>query len=549
LDLQLHIRTDGPVVFSAYFNRSTSTWTPGPELNENSLRSEEQCEPLIAGIIKFAQSQKAHSIGVILHVADEFATSELNPALDNPAALPELRRAAIESPASILEDTTIDPKQASWRVLPYAAAGSETIGTTITITSQLAPFFALLRSAGEQANFPIITHALSAPLVALMGVCQMLPSQPSRPFVTILQYPWFTALAFFNEHGDLRLIRTLQHRGMKRAANFRNALLTTSVSLEFQDPDLYIIPLGRDIDESIENGLKANLANSQVTTLKVPTADGVPQWCPEPIIATQSSTGEQTVTSHTFTTLKEEQWATQDFLPTPREIAEVYPNKAEMNILRISRVMRIAVVLFTIGGLGFFGWGILELRKKPEWSFNPNDANIAKSRLAKLNTERQRIDHWNNLLADRSKAWVVMESISRMFPDKGGMLVKGCSYTAKPDLAQGQATVGIVKSWKVTGFARDEALDYLNTLNTRDGINAHFAEIAKITGNSAYLPDIGNRSITINVRTQENGAFRPVSFEELVMTDETTYPFTFDLMITQRFEATDPMAITVPKAP
>lgn len=537
------------MVFSAYFNRKTSTWTPGPELTDSSLRSEEQCEPLIADIIKFARSQNVHSIGVILHVADEFATSELNPELDNPAALPELRKAAVENPASILEDTTIDPKQASWRVLPYAAAGSEAIGTTITITSQFAPFFVLLRKAGETANFPVITHALSAPLVALMGLSQMLPSQPSRPFVTILQYPWFTALAFFNEHADLRLIRTLQHRGMKRAANFRNALLTTSVSLEFQDPDLYIIPLGRDIDESIENGLKANVANCQVTTLKVPTAEGIPQWCPEPIIATQPTTGEAPSTSHTFTTLKEEQWAIQDFLPTPREIAEVYPSKAEMNILRISRVMRIAVVLLAVGGLSFFGWGILELRKKPEWSFNPNDANIAKARLTKLNTERKRIDHWNNLLADRSKAWVVMESIARLFPDKCGMLVKSCSYSAKPDLAQGQATVGIVKSWKVTGFARDEALETLNTLNTRDGINAHFADIARITGNSAYLPDIGNRSITVNVRTQENSAFRPVSFEELVETDETTYPFTFDLMITQRFEATDPMAITVPKAP
>ncbi len=31
--------------------------------------------------------------------------------------------------------------------------------------------------------------------------------------------------------------------------------------------------------------------------------------------------------------------------------------------------------------------------------------------------------------------------------------------------------------------------------------------------------------------------------------DESTYPFTFDLTITQRFEATDPLALAVPKAP
>lgn len=549
LDLQLHLRPDGPVTVSAYYNRKTSSWTPGPDISEEILRNEEQSESLIAGIIKYAHGQQAHAIGVILHVADEFATSELNPQLDNPAALAEMRKAAIENPVSILEDTTVDTNLASWRVLPYAAAGSESIGTTITITKQFAPFFALLRKAGENANFPIISHALSAPLVALMGMARMLPSQPTKPFVAILQYPWFTALAFFNEHADLKLVRTLQHRGMKRATNFRNALLTTSVSLEFLDPDLYIIPLGRDIDESIENNLRANFANCEVTTLKAPTVDGIPTWCPEPLIVSQTATGEAGVSSNTFTMLKDEQWALQDFLPTPREIVEVYPTKAEMNILRISRIMRIAIVLLAVAGLGFFGMGILDLRKKPEWSFNPNDAGIAKARLSKLNAERKRIDHWNNLLADRSKAWVVMESIARLFPEKGGMLVKGCSYTAKPDTAPGQSTIGIVKSWKITGFARDEALEYLNKLNTRDGINAHFSEIARITGNSAYQPDAGNRSITINVRTQENNTFRPVSFEEMVMTDETTYPFTFDLTITQRFEATDPMAITVPAAP
>ena len=36
---------------------------------------------------------------------------------------------------------------------------------------------------------------------------------------------------------------------------------------------------------------------------------------------------------------------------------------------------------------------------------------------------------------------------------------------------------------------------------------------------------------------------------KITVTDASTYPFTFDLVITQRFEATDPMAVTVSKAP
>jgi hypothetical protein len=109
--------------------------------------------------------------------------------------------------------------------------------------------------------------------------------------------------------------------------------------------------------------------------------------------------------------------------------------------------------------------------------------------------------------------------------------------------------VGFVKEWKITGYARDEALDYLNTINTREGISAHFSEIARITGNGSYSPTVGNRNLVVNVRTQENSGYKPVPLEEANNSDESTYPFTFDLTITQRFEATDPMAITVTKAP
>jgi hypothetical protein len=166
-----------------------------------------------------------------------------------------------------------------------------------------------------------------------------------------------------------------------------------------------------------------------------------------------------------------------------------------------------------------------------------------------MTQERKKAEHWGNLLDDRSKAWVAMESLSRMFPENGGMLVKTYTHSAKPENTPGQAKAGFVKEWKITGFARDEALDYLNTLNTREGISAHFSEIARITANPAFNPATGNRSIAVNVRTQENSTFKPVPLEESSVADESTYPFTFDLTITQRFEATDPLAIMVPKAP
>ncbi len=549
LDFQLHVRPDGPQISAFYFDRKKATWTDGPTLSEEILEDSSKLEPVLTDILRFARSNGATSLGVVLHIADEFATTELKPELDNPAALPDLRDTAIHDPVSIVEDASILADQAAWRVLPYPAAGSEAIGTAITLSRQYAALTTALRQTGEKANFPIITQTLSAPLVAIMGLAQSLKPTPGKSFVAILQYPWFTALAFFNEHADLRLIRTLQHRGMRRATNFRSALATTSASLEFVDPDLFLLPLGPDIDTTLEANLKVTFTNSRVEVVNQSPVEGIPAWCPEPAIAATPLPADQAATSHTFTILREEKWALQDFLPTPREVTEIYPNRSEMRLLRLLRLSRVAIVAITLLCLAYFMFGIIDLVRRPEWSFDPSQAQLIKGRLAKLTSERKKIDHWNNLLEDRSKVWTAMEALSRMFPHNGGMLVKNYSHTAKPDNTAGQAKVGFVKEWKITGYARDEALETLNALNTRDGINAQFSEVARVTGNAAYNPTTGNRNITVNVRTQENGAFKPIPPEEASVADTSTYPFTFDLTITQRFESTDPLAVNVPKAP
>ena len=550
LNLQLHIRTDGASITTFYHDRKKAQWSSGPVFSDETLHDPARLEPLVAEALRFARSNGATSLGVILHIADEFATTELKPELNNPGSLPDLRDAAISDPGSILEDSSIAADQASWRVLPYPAANGEVIGTTITVSKQYAPLFAMLRQTGENENFPIITHGLSAPLVAIMGLSQSLAPTPGKPFVAILQYPWFTALAFFNEYADLRLIRTLQHRGLRRPTNFRNALTTTSASLEFVDPDLFLVPLGGNVDSTLNTDMKVAFVSSRVEVIQQIQIAGIPSWCPEPVISAQVlATAPSAPASHTFTILREEKWALQDFLPTAKEIIEIYPSRSEMKLLRMLRLSRVAVFAIAVLFIAYFGFGVIDLIRRPEWAFDPNQTQAVQGRLAKLTVERQKADHWNNLLDDRSKAWAIMESLSRMFPENGGMLVKTYTHGAKPDSTPGKAKVGFVKEWKITGYARDEALETLNTLSTREGISAHFSEMARITGNASFNPNVGNRTLVVNVRTQENSSYKSTPQEDASDSDESTYPFTFDLTITQRFEATDPMAITVSKAP
>ncbi len=548
LNFQLHIRADGASISTFYHDCKKSQWSIGPTLNDEILQDPTKLESLALEALRLARSNGATALGVILHIADDFATTELKPELDNPASLPDLRDAAIFDPSSILEDSSIQSDLASWRVIPYPAAGSSVIASTITVSKQYSPLITMFRQTGETENFPIVTHALSAPLIAIMGLNQVVEPTPGKTFVAILQYPWFTALAFFNEHSDLRLIRTLQHRGLRRPTNFRNALATTNASLEFIDPDLFLFRLGASVDTTLDADLRVTFTASRVEIVQPRAVEGIPSWCPEPIISAVPATVAK-FTSHTFSILNEDKWALQNFLSTAKEVVEIFPSRTEMRLLKLLRLSRVALFAVAVLCIAYFAFGVIDLMRRPEWSFDISQAAQTKARLARLNVEKQRTDHWNNLLEDRSKAWTSMESLSRMFPENGGMLVKTYSHAAKPESAAGKAMIGFIKEWKITGFARDEALDYLNTINTREGISAHFSEISRITGNAAFSQNVGNRNLVVNVRTQENSGFKPVPPEEASDADESTYPFTFDLTITQRFEATDPMAITVSKAP
>lgn len=550
LNFQLHIRKDGVSISAFYFDRLKDEWSAGPILQEDVFQDPVKTAALAKESLALARAAGTNALGVILHIADEFATTELKPELNSPAALPDLRDAAVSNPATILDDNSIQADLSSWRVLPYPASGSDVIGTAVTVSRQYGPFIAALRAASEAENAPIISHAVSAPLVALMGLSQTLKPTPGKPFVAILQYPWLTVLAFFNEHADLRLIRTLQHRGLRRATNFRNALITTNASLEFIDPDLFLLPLGQSVDQTLDGDLKITFTNSRVETISHREIAGIPAWCPEPAIsAVPSDPQSSAINSHTFTVFREENWTLQDFLPAPSEVLEIYPTQSDMRLLRVLRMGQVAILALTILSLAYFGYAAIRIITRPEWTFDQSQAEFQKGVVIKLTSEGQKAEYWNSLLGDRSKAWVAMEELTRLFPADSGMLVVTYAHTVKPETSPGKARLGFIKEWNFTGYARDEALDYLNTINTREGVTAHFAEVARITGNDAYSPNAGQRSLVVNAKTQENTSFKPVPPEEANRADPSTYPYSFTLTISQRFEAADPLGINVAKAP
>ena len=555
LEFQLHLRLDGSRFDSRIHQPATGLWTPGPGFDEELLLDPSRISAFAAEAVALAKKAGAKSLGVVVHNAEEFATTEINPELDNPGALGELRETIATDPKAVLDDSSLSPDEHVWRLVPYASTVSESIATAVTLSRRLDDFVSALRDYGVAQNFPVATLSVSAPLLGLLALAQVRTKAPERTSIAVLPYNRFTVLAFFNEHGDLQLLRTLQHRGQRRPNNLRHAASTTAAALEMAAPDITVLPLAGEPDPQLISDLRVVFDESDIQQAdwdsSLHRSDATRDVAPEMLIATSLAKPLETplAKNHTFTTLRTEGWAVQDFLPRPASVTEIYPSRGEMKLLRAAKYSRFGLVALVLLAAAWVGLSLLDMVRQPQWSFRTSDAQNLTNRLSTLGKERQRIQHWDNLLEDRSKAWVSLELLSRMFPEKSGFLVRSFRHNASPENVPGQTQVGFVKEWRINGLAREEALERLADLNTREGISAVFSDLAKLTGNQAFAADLPSRSLVVSVRTQENSGFKPVPPEQASLTDESSYPYLFDLTITQRFEAADPMALNTSKAP
>lgn len=555
LEFQIHLRIDGSQLQSWIYRLSTKKWTSGPDLPEELILDPTKVPAFAAEVVALARKAGVKSAGFVLHIADEFATAELKPELDNPGALSELRETVAYEPKAVLDDASLSLDEHSWRLIPYPAAGSEAIATAVTLSRHAADFLDALRRYGESKNFPLITRAISAPLVALLALPALKSSANDRSFLAVLPYSRFTVLAFFNEHGDLRLLRTLQHRGQKRPSNLRHATAATAAAMEMDQPEVFILPLAGEADPQFLRDLQIVFEKSEIHECKweespyqSPTGSEIP---PELLIATHQADDPKAplASSHTFTTLRSDGWATQDFLPIDPVTAEIYPSRQEMKLLQAAKYTRFGLAIVTLLALVWVAFGLLNMIRQPEWTFKESDAKAVSNRLATLGIEKKKIEHWDNLLDDRSKGWTSMEMLTRLFPNGSGFLIKSFTHSTSPENVPGQPQAGFVKEWRINGLAREDALEKLSDLSTREGISNAFTEIAEITGNQSFVADLPSRSLAVNIRTHENSAYKSMPPDQMTVADENSYPFMFDLTITQRFEASDPMAIIVSKAP
>ena len=278
INIQIHIFVGSDSGAISYIrNMESGAWAKGPNISPEMEEDPSLLKPVLDGIItEHCANTKKPGIGVILYVADEFSTAELGPEHQNPAEVAELRKLIKENPRSILEDHSISNESHSWRLFPYpGAASGQPFATAIAFTRRHEHLMQEFRSYGEQNNIPIRTRAISAPLCAISALPWLLDQKPENGFVALYHYPQFTVLSFFNTHGDLVLIRTLQHHGnVPFSPQSASAIMTTTASLELEKPHVFIIPMAGAAPMGLSDSLTSMLPDSQVITLS-PTSSAL----------------------------------------------------------------------------------------------------------------------------------------------------------------------------------------------------------------------------------------------------------------------------------
>lgn len=544
LDLQLHcyLRNEGDPIYYI-FNKTSNSYlkVDGPGQRQVSLN--EELEKFIQEVLSHDVAKKAKSLGVVFYLADELSIASLGPEHQNPVEIDNLRKLMIEEPTEVLDDKTVSSETHAWRLLPYpgAPAGNE-FATAVAVSRKHDETLRKIREIGNATNFPILTCALSAPLCMISSLPWFTTAKETGT-IGVYNYEAFTVLAFHNKHGDLMMVRYMPHTsGAKTPSNMGPAAMASATAFELIDPEINVVSMvGNDV-EGMVISLQGSMPGSEilmVDTQEILKEKSMPEEIPfELVVATAQLDPEvyPMAANATFALFNEEGWHLQDFLSPDQEEVELYPSQEDMKLLKLVRRLKWAAAFVLLGVLGYAGYSSWSKVKSPAWTHKKQNNQAT---ALTLKTELKRHEHWNNLLMDRSKAWMSMELVARLTPSDGSVILKDVKHRVDQKIESKEKKYGFRKEWVINGFMNEKGLPHLEKYSTREGINRLFREVAEVTGSHAYIPDVGNRDVTVNLTQRSNPTYNTVNPQR----PSDRYRLAFTMTISQTFTGKDDLAL------
>lgn len=579
LTCQWHIWFDGGrEVVSATFSRENCRWRPGPELQLANLTTGERVKEILGEFFSTKHfDTKPKSLGVILHVADEFGLSEIvdigDGALEGGDDFGVLRYNLIDEPLEVLADRDVSIESTSWRLLPFwGALPGQSRSVAVAMSRTRETFLKTLMNCGEEMRMPIRVAVTSAPVEAFAGLPLAHP-QLAGGCLVVMPYSKQTAVFALSPEGELRVARSLGHRGGSLTpAGFGDILWNMAVGAELAGgehagkPKVLLVSANAKALETAAEELEMFSMSRQALECEILDLTTLPALAEVPghlleflsydaaALEKVRSGVAQLAATDTFSAFWQG-WAHQNYMDIAR-LDMLYPTRNDFKLLRLARWLLTLLVFALLGTGGYGTWSLLAAMNHPSWHLTQEDVQQAKASNTKLLNEQKQIQRTEKLMLPRSRGWVTMEFLLQLFPEDSGVRVDSYNYvldTARPapSAARGKAPEpefsGLIRSWQIKGLVKPKAMELLSGINSQRGVSAFFEQLATATGDDSYRPD-PDRQITVSLTQGRNSRYDPqASIGDLARDPVMAYPFNFEITISQTLTDKDVLALPVAK--
>ncbi len=565
LSCQWHLWVDGGSQVISTLHDVRSGWHDGPVLNSSIFLDNAAAEAVLAELIEHSStyfSSKVSSLGILIHVADEFNLADLQQEQRSESDYASLSQQLLDEPAEVLTDKRVNVATNTWRLLPYFGADPNQPNCAAVVLSRgREEFMRQLRNYGDGSNFPVRTMVLSAPLEVLATLQILAPQKAGQGQIYVLQYLKFTVLYAFNTKGDLITARSLPHRGTQPLpSGFAQIVVDLAINQNLERPKVVVLPMGLALQASVSEVMLAhNAANFpiEVEAISLEEFDllnGIPFSRPELLIHSNERmerifSGEAGGKGGANTKLLET-WSLQDFDQFHEE-SRFYPAQKDLQILRFSKWFIMLVMLAFISLCGYGGWQVYLAVNQRAWNLTNEEIEKGKMKLATLSNEKKAMDFSKNLFFPRSRGWVLLEFLLSMVPEESGSVkISKVDYyvdavtesTIKGATAKDSGKLGFNRNWKIVGFAQRDAFAVLATLNSQAGIRDFFKRLGQSVQDDTFNPDIGERTFLTQLTQKINPSYNKAAIGR-GRDNSTQYPLYFEINITQSFSKKDPIAV------
>ncbi len=569
LPWQWHLWFDGGrEVCSATFSKYHQRWQTGPTLPLANLTTGDGVGEILGELMSTAYFQeKPKALGVILHVADEFGLAEIGQVGEVVGEAGDdfqiLRYNLVDDPLEVLADCGVSVEANSWRLLPFwGSAPGQARCTAVTLSRTREAFLQKLLACAENLRVPVRVAVTSAAVETLAALPLLRPHLEGGCLVAVGFYK-FTAVFAIGATGELRAARSLMHRGSSQVpTGFGDILWNMAQGAELATPKVLLVSAqalqlaAQELE--LNSGSRKPIHFELLNLAEQPALAEVPGHRPEFLIydttkVEQVRTGSTPLAQADSFRALWSGWARQSFMDTAR-MDHLYPTLRDLRVLRFSSWF-VYLLAFGLISMGCYGtWSLFAAMNHPSWELTPYQMKQTQDKHTKLLDEKKHIDTTARLLQPRSRGWVTLEFLLQLFPEDSGVRLDSFFYSAEAARALAPTAkaakpefTGLNRTWTLKGLVKPKALELLSTLNSQRGLSAFFERVAEATDDAAYRPE-PTRQMTVTLTQGRNTRFSPqASAGDLARDSTLTFPFSFEVTITQALTDMDALALPLEK--